>query len=174
MSDVPHRLAILMALTEHLKGITPGNGYDHDLSQSVYRGRNILGADVRERPILSILEAPRPDIAIYTGEWEAWRAESWTLLIQGISRDDKYNPSDSAYYLCADVEKHLGRLVSVRSQTGSPAFPDEHLLGGLITGLQVAPPVVRPPEDRVSASAFFFLPLRIGVAVDTSRPYTSA
>lgn len=169
---VPTRLAILIALTEHLERITPDNGYDVDLSGAVFRGRSLLGADLGVRPALSILESPRPDIATYTGEWDSIRRDYWTLLIQGLAEDDKRNPSDNAYYLCAAVERHLGRIVAVRPETGAPRYPQEHLLGGLITSLEIAPPVVRPPEDRVSMSAFFFLPLRVGVAVETSRPYT--
>lgn len=171
--STPIRLAILIALTEHLKTITPANGYTNDLSEAVFRGRNLLGADLRERPMVTILEAPRPDIAVYTGEWGDQRLDHWTLLVQGVADDDKKNPSDPAYYLCAEVEQHLTRIIDVRPETGSPRYPDIHLLGGLITDLQIAPPVVRPPEDRVSTSAFFFLPLRLGVAVGTGQPYTA-
>lgn len=174
MTQVPNRLAILVALTDHLKAITPDNGYEFDLSQSVYRGRNLLGADVRgdNLPLVSILESPRPDIAVYAAEEANWRWDQWTLLIQGLIDDDKRNPSDRAYYLCAAVEQHLARLSEVRRETGKPRYPDEYLLGGRVTGMEIAPPVVRPPEDRVSAAAFFFLPIRVGVAIETSHPYT--
>lgn len=173
MSSVPIRLAILQALTLHLEGITPANGYTSDLTKAVFRGRNLVGADLKHRPALSILEAPRPDIAVFTGEWNDVRKDEWTLLIQGMAEDDKRNPSDPAYYLCAEVEQHLSRIIGVRPQTGRPLYPDVHLLGGLITSLEIAPPVVRPPEDRVSATAFFFLPLRVGVAGETGQPYTA-
>lgn len=171
--STPTRLAILMALTDHLKQITPANGYAFDLSEAVFRGRNLIGADIKQHPMLSILEAPRPDFAVYTDEWGAVRRDQWTILIQGMADDDKQNPSDNAYYLCAAVEAQLARLIDTRRGTGSPLYPQEHLLGGLITSLDIAPPVVRAPEDRVSTSAFFFLPLRLGVAVEIGRPYTS-
>lgn len=173
MTVIPIRLAILQALTAHLERITPGAGYQHDLSGKVFRGMNLIGADRRDLPALSILEAPRPDIAIFAGDWSEMRYDQWTLLIQGMAQDDKRNPSDPAYYLCADVEQQLSRITATRPATGNPAYPQEHLLGGLITGLELAPPVVRPPEDKVSTTAFFFLPVRVGVAVDTGRPYTS-
>lgn len=173
MKSVPLRLAILQALTAHLEGITPANGYTHNLANKVYRGRNLVGADLRERPALAILEAPRPDIAVYTGEWNDMRKDEWALLIQGMAEDDKRNPSDPAYYLCAEVEQHLSRIISTRQHTGRPCYPDVHMLGGLIVSLEIAPPVVRPPEDRVSTTAFFFLPLRIGVAGETGQPYTA-
>lgn len=175
MTLIPNRLAILTALTNHLSEITTDNGYEFDLTDRVYRGRNLLGADIRGQnlPILSILESPRPDIAMYAAEETNWRWDQWVVLIQGLIEDDKRNPSDKAYYLCAAVERHLGRLVEVRRETGRPKYPDEHLLGGLITGLEIAPPVVRPPEDSISASAFFFLPLRLGVAVELTKPYTA-
>ena len=174
MTIIPLRLAILQALTKHLEGVTKAAGYSHDLAGSVYRGRNLVGADLNRRPALAILEAPRPDIAVFTGEWSDMRADSWTLLLQGMADDDKRNPSDPAYYLCADVEQHLARLIAVRPETGGPRYPQEHLLGGLITSLEIAPPVVRPPEDKISQTAFFFLPLRVGVAGETGRPYTAA
>lgn len=168
----PIRLAVLTRLTEHLKTITPDTGYEFDLSRSVYRGRNLLGADVRERPVVSILEAPRPDFSTYTGEWDSIRHDRWTLLVQGLVEDDPRNPCDRAYYLCAAVESHLARVIEVKESTGAPKYPDVHLLGGLIGGLEIGSPIVRPPEDRVSASAFFFLPLRLSIAIAAGRPYT--
>jgi hypothetical protein len=171
---MPKRLAVLIALCDHLKKITPTNGYESDLSEAVFRGRSIIGAERPPNPMISIIEAPRPDVALFGGERKELRHDQWTLLIQGTSDDDKTNPSDSAYHLCAEVEMQLARINATRSETGSPLYPQEWMLGGLISSLEIAPPVVRPPEDRVSASAYFFLPIRLGVAVETGRPYTAA
>lgn len=170
---MPLRLAILIALCDHLKKITPTNGYTYDLSEAVFRGRTIIGAERSPGAMLSIIEAPRPDVASFAGEWNDSRRDQWTLLIQGVADDDKANPSDPAYYLVAEVEQQLSRITATKG-SGSPLYPDEFNLGRLVTGLEIAPPVVRPPEDRVSASAYFFLPIRLGVAVETGRPYTSA
>lgn len=172
----PIRLAILKALTEHLENLTPANQYDHDLRGKVYRGRILLGAESTagdKLPCLSILESPRPELSLFTGEWNAMRSDSWTLLLQGLVKDDVTNPTDPAYYLAAEVEMHMARLVAVRQETGKPKYPNEHLLGGLITGLDIAAPVVRPPEPGVANTAFFYLPVRLGIAGDLSQPYAA-
>jgi hypothetical protein len=174
--SVPTRLDILKALTTHLQGVNPDNGYAYDLRNKVYRGRPLLGADAvnkDELPVVTLMESPRPDLATYTGEWEAVRHDQWTLLLQGLVRDDKINPTDHAYDLCAEVEMHLARIIAVKRSTGSPLYPLEHLLGGRIASLEIAPPVVRPPEVGISASAFFYLPMRLGVVVDSANPFAA-
>lgn len=168
----PQRLDVLIALTEHLEGITPENGYKHNLAGKVYRGKNFIGAEV-ERPALSIIESPQPDVSRFTGEWGDTRRAEWVVLIQGIVNDDKTHPSDPAYYLAAEVEAHLSRLIVTDGRTGLPIYPTEHLLGGRIVEMELAPAVVRPPENSVSASAFFFLPLRLTLAAETSEPFVS-
>src|SRR5690606_11541926 len=97
----------------------------------------------------------------------------WTLLIQGIAEDDKANPGDAAYYLAAAVEAQLAKLTAMKPGRPVPLYPDDHLLGGLVTGIEIAPPLVRPPEKEVSSTAYFFLPLLVGVAVAPGQPYTS-
>jgi hypothetical protein len=150
--SIPKRLAIIMALQEHLAGIAKADGYNYDLFDKVLRGR--------------IVEAPRPDLAVYTGEWSDIRKDHWTLLIQGIVNDDfTANTTDDAYYMAQDVERRLQRLIAVKPGTGAPMFPDEHLLGDKITSVEIAPPVVRPPEAGVSTKSFFYLPVRLGVAL---------
>jgi hypothetical protein len=174
---IPKRLLILQRLCEHITGITKAAGYHFDLDErSVHRGRNILGAEsavTKERPVaVSVIESPRPDIATYAGDWGEARSEWWTLLIQGQALND-LRDTDLAYFLAADVELHLSRITATRSQTGSAKYPDAFNLGGLITGMEVAPPVVRAPEPQVSATAFFFLPVRVGVAGKTGDPFCS-
>lgn len=171
---IPKRLLILQRLTEHLECLVPANGYEHNLSGRVSRGRVVIGDEhVRTStdPIISILESPRPDLASYTGEWGEMRKDNWTLLLQGLVRDDPLNPTDPAYRLVAEVELHLSRLVAARTETGKPLYPNEHLLGGVITSLEIAAPVVRPPEKGVSNTAFFYLPLRVGIAGNIGQPY---
>lgn len=174
MNKTPYRLAILQRLTEHFEALTPVNGYTSDLTGRVIRGRIVIGTEEAsggKLPLLSILESPRPELATYTGEWGSMRSEYWTLLLQGLVRDDGRHPTDPAYILAAEVEEHLARIVDVRPETGKPKYPNEHLLGGLITGLDIAPPVVRPPEQGVAASAFFYLPVRVGIAGKIGQPY---
>lgn len=162
----PQRLAIIMALQEHLEGINIAEGYNNDMQGKVFRNRILIGEDVYENaPALAIIEAPKADIAVYAGEYEDWRKDYWTLLIQGITTDDKTaNTADDAYYLCHDVERRLARLVAVKPGTGAPKFAVEHLLGGKITSVEIAPPIVRPPEALISSTAFFYIAVRLGIA----------
>lgn len=167
------RLQILKALTAYLEEMTPTAGFEYDLSleDAVSRGRNLIGSEIKVRPALSIIEAPTPDVASFTGEWLDFRRDTWTILIQGLVKDDKKNPSDPAYYMADDVTKWLGRLVATRNDgSGRTVLPaDKHLLGGLITSLEIAPPVVRNPDDKISATAFFYLPIRVGVVDDLAN-----
>lgn len=174
MKKIPLRLAILQRLSEHLEALTPANGYSCDLAGRVIRGRIVIGTEEAagsKLPLLSILESPRPELALFTAEWGSMRSEHWTLLLQGLVRDDLRNPTDPAYVLAAEVEEHLARIIDVRAETGNPRYPNEHLLGGLITSLDIAPPVVRPPEHGVAATAFFYLPVRVGIAGKVGQPY---
>lgn len=167
MSD-PIRLQILKALTLHLEGINPDNGYTDDLRGVVFRGRNLLGAnDKTKKPALSLIESPTPDIAMFTGEFDDYRRDNWTLLIMGLVADDPANPSDPAYIMADIVTKRLGRLTATKSG-GRDAYPDEFMLGGLISSLNIAPPIVRNPDDKVSSTAYFYLPIRVGVVDDLS------
>lgn len=169
---IPTRLLILQKLSKHLEGVNPDNGYEFDLRGRVYRGRSNFGLET-PLPAISILESPHPDMATYVGQnWQAMR-DQWTLLLQGFVDNDMRNPTDPAYYLYAEVVSHLSRLVATRSATGTPTYPDEYNLSGLITSMEVAPPVIRPPEEGQSSRAFFFLPLRLGVAVQLWNPYTT-
>lgn len=165
--SLPIRLRILIALVDYLKGITPAGGYDYDLTDAVYRGINLIGSDRKARPMLSVIEAPTPDVALFTGEWADFRRDNWTILIQGIVREDKTNPSDEAYIVADVVTKRLGRLIGTKADgSGRYVDPENHLLGGLITSLEIAPPVVRNPDDKISLNAFFYLPIRVGVVDD--------
>jgi len=178
MTQIPFRLAILKRLVAHLELLHEGTNpaYTFDLRDKVFRGRHVLGeeaADFQDLPVVSILESPRPDLSIFTGEWDSVRKDYWTLLIQGIDKDDKLAPTDRLYHLTAQIEMHLSRLIDTHPQKGTPLYPTEHLLGGLISGLEIAAPIVRPSEKGVSARAFFYLPLRLQLAVDLSKPYAS-
>lgn len=176
MTLKPARLAVLQALTAHLERLNPATdpAYRFDLRDKVFRGRHVLGDDATEfemLPVVSILESPRPDMSVYTAEWGSVRHDHWTLLVQGIMSNSVKHATDDTYWVAAEVETHLARLVAVRQETGSPLYPHEHLLGGLISGLEIAAPIIRPSEKGVSAKAFFYLPLRLQLAVDLRKPY---
>lgn len=161
-------LRILQALTDHLRGITPGNGYDFDLADSVFRGRNHFG-DSDVLPAVSVLEAPRTeDPTALAGDLNQIRKEDWYLLVQGWVPDDKTNPTDSAYLLKASCEDRLSQLTAVDRQTGKPVFPTVYLLGRTVVAISIGPGIVSPPREQISNKAFFFLPLTV------SRTYNPA
>jgi hypothetical protein len=168
VADHP-RLAILKAFTTHLQGISVAGGFNHDLAAAVFRGRTLFG-DNDPEVMVSIMEAPRPDAgAIYAGDGEA-RLESWNLLVQGWAKQDPQNPVDPLYPLLADVEARLTQIIYTKTDTGEPSYPQFFLLPDAdgkpqITGLEIQPPVVRPPSSEPVAKACFYLPLRVGLAL---------
>lgn len=163
------RLQMLKALTRHLEGITVSNGYNHDLKGAVFRGRSTYGAN-DPIPMLSILEGKGAEIGVFADENQTRRKDDLVLLLQGFVDDDKKNPTDPAYALLADVESRLSNIIEM-DRNGKPVFPGVYRLNGLITGLTIASAVVRPPEDGLSSKAFFYLPIRVGLAVDLTKPW---
>lgn len=170
----PTRLLVLQRLGAVIENTSWPTEEDLDatLQNKVFRGRNLSGEEDKPWPIVSIIEAPRPDIGVYAGEDMFMRQDRWTLLINGIILDDKLHPTDAAYHLCAAVEMSLGRIIAKKPGSGRPLYPDEHMLGDLISSFEIAPPVIRPPSDKASAAAFFFLPVRVGIATPVGQPYT--
>lgn len=170
MEDKTHiRLKILKALTNHLAGVTIVNGYDHNLSGSVFRGRSEYGKN-DPLPMVSILEGKGSDIGQFADDHQIIRKDTWTLLLQGFVDDDKKNPTDPAYALLADVERRLSDIVAL-DKLGKPEYPGVYMLRGLVTSLMLASPVVRPPEEGLSSKAFFYLPVRVGLAVNLKKPW---
>lgn len=165
MANSP-RLNVLIELTNLLKTITPANGYIHDLSTSVFRGRDRFG-DESPETMVSILEAPRPDPGREVGTLDRARHERWSLLLQGWCPDDTANPTDPVYELMEDVERCL-RQITAEMPNGRPVFPAIYLLGNRITSFSFGPGVVRPPTETISAKAFFYLPVQIGLASRTA------
>lgn len=171
--DKPLRLQVLEAMTAWLQGITPANDYEFDLSQSVFRGRKQFGQEMSV-PAISILESPRPDIGVYTGVGRETRKEDWLLLIQGWVDDDAVNPTDPAYYLAAAVEHRLAQVVEKKPGNGKPAYPEIYRFGELITDMELSPSMCLPPQEQLSARAFFYLPVRVGLALNVGQPYVKA
>lgn len=174
MTAVPTRLVIMRRLSALLEAVEYVNeaGDTVSMADKVVRGRILLGDDIRP-PLISILEAARPDPhSAFAGDQNDLRHDMWPILVQGIVEDDLLNPTDSAYWMCAAVEKQLNKIIATDGRTGDPLFPDYMDLGGLISSLEILPPVVRPPEDKPSKRAFFFLPLRLGISIGSDQPYT--
>lgn len=163
---LPKRLAVMIALQKLLSEISVAQGDCFNMAGKVFRNRVLIGADITGKPpMLAIVEAPRPDFAIFAGDENEARKDMWTLMVQGIVADDRTaDSSDDAYYLCQDVERRLHRMQAVKKGSGNPTFPESHLLGGMITSVEIAPPVIRPPEAGIQSNAFFYVAMRVGMA----------
>jgi hypothetical protein len=178
MAD-PFRLRVLKALTDHLKTITPANGYQSDLSDftapdglespRVFRGRDSFGQS-DDLPFISILEDFRPDEQ-ETGSPggkgnSSPGAGTWRLLVQGFVTDDPLNPTDPAYVLAADVIKALARARKQRYDILGlgAAMP-------CVSDLRFKQPVVRPADGEVSSTSFFFITVTLALAEDLENPF---
>lgn len=177
MAGIPKQLLILKRLTAYLEEINPDNEdpnteapYAFDLRGAVFRGKTTLGVN-DPATALSILESPKPEIGIGAGHEKIVRLETWSILLQGFVPDDKKNPTDEAYWLKAAVEKRLSRLLEIEESTGNPTYPAEFMLGRLLTDFTIGQGVVRPPAVNVSPTAFFYLPLVLGLKTDVRKPY---
>lgn len=162
MSD-SKRLTVLKAICEHIsETVTPANGYKHDLTDRVFRGRLVF-SDSDPVPMVSVLENLNPDrLPNRAGEHGHQHNEAWVLLVQGWSKDDRLNPSDPAYELMADTKKALALLID-DSRSG-------YLLNGLIADLTIEPGTVRPP-DSSSSRAFFWMRVILRFTEDVRDPY---
>ena len=171
MATDPLRLRIQMALSDALREITVLNGYKHDLSgaegtagNKIFRGRAVFG-DGDPLPMISILEPPLPPDQIPVPDSSGSTAGRWEMVIQGFVQDDKKHPTDPAQRLVADV---LQRLAIEKKR----AATDMRILGfKRIKNLIIGPPVVRPPDDLVSAKAYFWVNISIDLAEDLTKPY---
>lgn len=163
---VPFKLKVVRALTAALQEITPANGYAHDLSAAVFRGRLWYGEE-DPLPMVSILEAQLPLEQEMSGQGEGGGLSKggWPLLIQGFVSDDKLHPSDPAHYLMADVKKRLAALVK-------PNRGFEILGFSSVTKITLGSGVVRPPDYDVSAKAYFWLAVTLWLAEDHADPYS--
>jgi len=174
MAD-PFRLRVLKSLTDTLKGITPANGYAHDLSDftdeagrpasRVFRGRSLFGFN-DPLPMISILEAPQSEDHLFGGPGETASAGNWKITVQAFVPDTPDNPTDPAHLLIADV---IVRLAKARKEKR-----DLFGLGNVapcVTDLRFGTPVVRPADDEVSTVAFAHLGLTLTLAEELENPF---
>ena len=170
---ISKRLEILQALTSHLEAATydPGGDDETLLTDRVFRGRTVFGEEVTA-PFLVILERPRQILPQVGGGEGTRRKDEWQLLLQGFADDDRANPLDPAYQLLAAVELQLARLVSQKDNGGGPEHPTEYLLGRRVAGVTFEQAIVRPPDNDVSDTAYFYLPVTIRVATNMESPYS--
>ena len=160
----PFKLKVLKALTAALEDITIANGYQHDLTDAVFRGRLLLTEEdpdtcvaINEPPqIPDTLDSPADSTLVKTVH---------PLLVQGFVPDDRKNPTDPAYRLLADVQKRLA-LERTRSRGH-----DILGLGTRIGALKIGQAVVRMPDKLISDDSFFWLPVTLEYAEDLRNPF---
>lgn len=174
------KLDFMQKLTDHLQGMAPAWEIlienqlwpcPFDLSDSVFRGRLIFGEEVKP-PFLSVMEAPRQIDPNGGGSGGLVQDESWTLLIQGFAVEDRVHPSDPAYTLLAWLQKRLSMITEENpdGQRGG-LYPNVWKLGHKTGEIRYQIPIVRPGQDDVSASAYFYMPISVGIVTDLTKPF---
>lgn len=182
---ISKRALIMRRLKALVQGINPTNddpkwaasglapqAYSFDLSRSVYTGKMLFGTEVRY-PAVAILEAPQVIPGLFAGD--RGRKDQIQLLVQGFadSEADGEDPTEPAYELMAAVEVRLQRVNAMKKGTMVPEHPTDYLLGGLLDGFVINKGVVRPPEEKVSAKTYFYLPVTAFTAVEVGNPYVA-
>jgi len=171
---ISKKTLILHRLTAHLEGVSYNTtfvpGGVADLTGKVYRGRGDFGEETVE-PFISILEAPRQVLPDTAGTGKTSRNDFWKLLIQGFAPDDKKHPYDPAYEFLGHVEARLARLVQENPNGTGATYPEEFKLGKLVRALTFENPIVRPPTDGVSDTAFFYMPVTFEIVTDMVSPF---
>ena len=167
---VPFRLKFLQGLTTVLQGITPANGFSHDLSNATFRGRLTFG-DSDPIPMVSVIEPPLMPPNAPTPLGASDRKESWDLIVQGFADDDVDNPTDPAHFLLAEVKMALA--AEVQKLQGVPTAANAVIFGisrRKLISFETEIGFVRPSDD-ISAKAYFWLPLHIVVMESWLNPY---
>jgi|AntRauTorcE11897_2_1112592.scaffolds.fasta_scaffold00620_19 hypothetical protein len=162
MAD-PTRLRVLKALTGVLETITPANGYAHDLTGKVFRGRDIFGY-TDPLPMIAILEQIEEQEQQPSPQTSAKAHGPWTLQIQGFVADDRDNPTDPAHHLLGEVKK---RLIEERIRDRQR---DILGMGDVVTELRLSQGVVRP-ADEISDKAYFWMRITLGIVENLNEPY---
>ncbi len=162
----PLRLRVLKNLTAALNRITKDNGYNSDVGPNVFRGRLIFG-EGDSLPLVSILEAPIPDVPIQTPRGGTTNMTTWSLLLQGFVEDYYQTPTDPAHILMADVK----RVLAEERAKGRGREPNILSMGVVVDNLEVGAGVVRPPEEHASEKANFWLSVTITLVEKLDDPY---
>jgi len=178
---ISKKLKVLKVLTQHLQGMNPAwqdlpEGMEsevcpYDMGQSVFRGRLTFGDEVPV-PFIALLEAPRQFDPLSAGTANLIEKDNWTILIQGFATEDIKHPLDPAYDLLAWTQMRLSRI-TVEKPNGARGglYPMEWHLGGLVADIRYQIPIVRPGKDDVSDTAYFYLPVSVGVVTDLTMPF---
>jgi hypothetical protein len=156
------RLRILKAVTDQIETVTEANGYQHELTGRVYRGRVAYGEESSEMWVgvfeLRPEEVLRADAAV--------QRDQWYLGIQGVVPADDYHPTDPAHNLMADVKLALGQVTF-----STPVSRNElYMFGGLVADIELDGGMTFVPREN-SGMAVFALRLTLTVIDDALDPY---
>lgn len=158
------RLQVVKALCAALDEITVANGYQHDLAGRVYRGRAVL-TEEDGLPALAVNEPPQAPDLTPIPRGGAVVESKLVLLIQGFVQDDRDHPTDPAYRMLGDVQKRLAQ-----ERLRSRGF-DILGFGSRVMSLDLGQGVVRPPDELVSDTAFFWLPVTLTFGENLHDPF---
>ena len=175
MAD-PFRLRLMKAICAQLKTIAPANDYENDLSdftdtagrpaERVFRGRTFFSSENDPLPMLCVIEDPRA-IEPNNGSGNSTvAANEFRILIQGFVPDDKDHPLDPAYKLSAEVIKALVGAKKERFNVFGLGSTAPNVLS-----LSIGQPVHRPPDDEVSAVAYFLVGVKLTLAENLEAPF---
>lgn len=158
------RLVIQKAITAQLETILLSNGYQHDLSNKVFRGRADFGTETI-RPFVGIFEV-RPDDNVNRAD-SAVQKDVWILGIQGVVTSANDHPTDPAQNLLADIRKAIGQVL----KPDSPVQPNPmHMFGDLVNDMRIDGGMTFCPEEDQSV-AICVLKLTIDLSEDLENPY---
>lgn len=173
----PFRLRVVKGVCGTLKTITPANGYQHDFSdftdeaerpaERVFRGRTVYG-ESDPLPMLSVLEDPRAREPVGDGLRGGLSNNPFRLLIQGFVEDDKDHPLDPAYRAAADV---IAALAKAQDDAKDYNFLGLGNHAPCVVDILIGEPVHRPPDDEVSAVAYFLVPVTLILAENIKTPF---
>jgi hypothetical protein len=174
MAD-PFRLRAMKQLSLCVKQVNPANDCEFDLSdfvdsagrpaERVFRGRTLFG-DNDPRPMVVLLEDPRPADAVNGTSTSPAAVNQFRVLIQGFVEDDREHPLDPAYRLSAEIIRALVRAKANRFDIlglGNKA--------PCVMSLSIGQPVHRPPDDEVSSVAYFLIPVTLGLVENLETPF---
>ena len=161
----PFRLRVQKSLTEAFKQIQIANGFSVDVSD-VQRGRVYFGEET-PLPFISILEDPIAADGSFSASAGDSALTDYELMVQGFVKDEAANPTDNAHFLMADVKK---RLIQLRSDEQHPdlifRFGPK---ANTVVEIRFDAGVARP-ADEISATAYFWLRVRLVLAEDLDEP----
>lgn len=125
------RLTILKAITAQLETITITNGYQHELTGKVFRGRQGYGAETQV-PYVGLFEVRPEDMPDRADETIG--KDVWVIGVQGTVKAHPDHPTDPAHNLMADIKMALGGIMT----RGGPGMRNpNYMFGDLIVDMVI-------------------------------------